>query len=345
MLNSLRIHNFRNFSEKTLFFDSKTILLHGDNGKGKSSILEALLILGNIRSKIQWDIHTRDGETSFFIQIETTSDTMSVSYDLENKKKVFLVNGKKSSSKQFYKLSPIFCHFSPESMNLFVLWPSQRRDTLDNIIGNTYPWYDLVLQHYTKILKTRNKTLQAISEKKAKKQDLDYWDNLFCEAATEVYRYRYILIEYFHQNKDTLKKFVWDKYPDLSFRYISKIDFSDPKSTMWAYLSENRERDIIIGKTQIWPHRDDFDILTKAKSIAKHCSRGETKSILLGFKFLESQFIEEKTQKKTIFLLDDFWSELDAMYKQKLLHLLQEHQTLITNIEKISIPQAQYIHI
>ena len=347
MIQSIKIKNFKNLTEQFFEFSPQITLIHGDNGKWKSSLLEALSYLGNINSKSKAENLVKSTESSFFLQLQNNENELKGTYDTTAKKKSFAINNKKISSKKFFTESSKFCYFDPEIMNLFLLGPSHRRDYINTTISNCFPGYASILKHYNKILKSRNAVLWAVAEWKAQESEIDYWDDSFCEAATEVYRYRYLFIEFFSSHSELLKKCTWEKYRDTSFQYSSKVDFKNPKETLQKYLKENRKRDIIIQKTHIWPHRDDFSILVNNSLAQEYASRWEIKSIILGLKFIESQFIEKHTKKKAIFLIDDFSSELDTEHQNTLLSLLSEHQVILTNIEKIDIQNSEvtYIHL
>ena len=104
----------------------------------------------------------------FYIQAtheqNNMSHTLSLSYDTTTRKKVFLLNGKKTTKKNIKQFSPILSVFIPLMMNLFYLGPKYRRDFLDDLLKNTFPEYEDILQKYEKIVKHRNKILKNISE-------------------------------------------------------------------------------------------------------------------------------------------------------------------------------------
>jgi DNA replication and repair protein RecF len=93
-------------------------------------------------------------------------------------------------------------------MNLMYLSPSLRRDFLDNILKNSFENYDKLLTNYKKILKHRNKTLKSINESKAKKEDIIFWDKQFIELSSEIYKYRFKIINFYKESiKTTLEYF------------------------------------------------------------------------------------------------------------------------------------------
>jgi DNA replication and repair protein RecF len=347
MIKSIKIRNFKNFSEKDIEFSPNVTLIYGDNGRGKTSVLDAISYMWNIQSKNNADTLLKDTKPSFFIELLSSENEMKAWFEGKSKKKNFMLDNKKLSAKKFFEQSTKFCYFDPSLMNLFILWPSKRRDYINNVISNCFPWYKAIIKHYNKILKSRNAILWAVFDRKARESEIDYWDDCFCEAATEVYRYRYLFVEFFSWHSKLLKKCTWEKYCNISFEYISKIKFENPRSTLDKYLKDNRKRDIIIQKTHIWPHRDDFSVHIRNISVEKYASRWEMKAIILGLKYIEAKFLEKYKNKTAVFLIDDFSSELDTEHQNTLLSVLSEYQLILTNIHKIETGphKTKYIHL
>jgi DNA replication and repair protein RecF len=91
-----------------------------------------------------------------------------------------------------------------------------------------------------------------------------------------------------------------------------------------------------LQKTHIWPHIDDFEIKVDDINVVEYASRWEVKSIMIYLKFLEGTFIEEKTWKKPILLIDDLISELDESHKNLILKKIKSYQSFISSIYKVS---------
>lgn len=343
MIHSISLRNFRNFGNQEILFHPQLTCISWDNGSGKSSILESLVLLSwNSLFKVKIENYLKLGQKTFFLETIFGEQTLAFSYDKEKNKKQFLINKKKVSKNAFLKESPVFCSFTPETMNMFLLAPSKRRSYLDHILSSSFMNYELIFKHYEKVLKNRNALLKSIHEWKAGESELDFRDKNFIDSALEVYRYRYILVQFLKKQSPELGRFIWTKHPQVKFLYKSKLSFEKPKEELQKYISQNRQRDIIIQKTYIWPHLDDFDILIDDISISDFASRGETKSVLVGLKILEAKFIERNRNKKPIFLIDDLSSELDWEHTKILLHALNDYQRIITNIK--AIPSIDCMH-
>lgn len=150
-----------------------------------------------------------------------------------------------------------------------------------------------------------------------------------------IYKYRNIFIDYTENGIKNFSEYFLGKIENVEFKYITKTDFNDIKWSIKNYLDKNLDRDIILKKTQIGPHIDDFDIIVDNKSLIEFASRWEIKSIIIWLKLLELDFIKEKTSKKPILLIDDFFSELDNKHIELLSFKIANYQTIISTINDL----------
>lgn len=339
MIKKLKLINFRNFSELKLDSLNKQNFIIWKNWKWKTNILEAISLLWN--NSITWlslDELIKKWEDYFFIEyINDNWNKISFSYsnnDKEKSKKNYMLNNNKISKKKFVNNTYKCVIFSPIIMNIMYLSPSLRRDFLDNILKNSFEPYNKLLSKYKKVIKHRNKTLQKIKEWKINKTEIDFWNNKFIELASEIYKYRFKIINFFKISISSTLEYFWWKIYDIEFIYKSKVSENNIWKDLKNYLEKNIDRDIILCRTQIWPHVDDFGILVDSISLINFASRWETKSIVLWLKLMEWIFIEKMTWLKPILLIDDLLSELDELHKKMLLKKIKYYQTFISSIRK-----------
>ncbi|PIE85421.1 hypothetical protein CSA08_02490 [Candidatus Gracilibacteria bacterium] len=337
MIKKIKLVNFRNFGEKDLDFVEGKNFIIGENGKGKTNILECISILGNNSLlSIHYENLVKKNNDFFYVEYENGSyEKISISFDKEKNKKVFSLNGKTLTKTKFKQNTYKCVIFSPIIMNIMYLSPSLRRDFIDNILISSYPNYEKVLKQYKVIVQSRNKILKNIFNGKSKKEELEFWDDLFTKKAVEVYNYRFIIIDFLSKNiKDSIKIFG-NKVNTIKFEYKTKVNRENIETYIKEYLNKNIERDIILKKTNIGPHIDDFDILIDNAPLTNFASRGETKSIILDLKILEISFIENITKQKPILIIDDLLSELDDYHRDNLLNKIKHYQTFISLINNV----------
>lgn len=336
MIKELKLINFRNFSELKLDSLEKENFIVWENWKWKTNILESISLLWN--NSITWislDELIKKWENYFFIEYKNDSwNKISFSYLNENwkKQKVFMLNSKKITKKTFNQNTHKCIIFSPIIMNIMYLSPSLRRDFLDNILKNSFEWYDKLLSEYKKILKNRNKILKSISEWKCNESEIKFWDEKFIQTANQIYKYRFKIINFYKESIKSTLEYFWWKIENIEFSYITKINEENIENTIKDYLNKNFKRDIILWKTPIWPHVDDFEIIVDWKNLIDFASRWETKSIIIWLKLIEWIFIEKISWKKPILIIDDLLSELDEIHKDMLIKKIEYYQAFISSI-------------
>ncbi|MDD2891565.1 MAG: DNA replication and repair protein RecF [Candidatus Gracilibacteria bacterium] len=336
MLTSLTLGSFKNHLNRVFLWKEKNILT-GANGSGKTNILEALYLFVNAIPPT---------ERTFLQLVPSDSGILSLSgefiknnlpysggigYTKGESKVCFLSQDTLITRSRHRDILPIRAVlFSPMEMNILYLGPSLRRDFLDEAITLAYSEFTKVKREYTLALKNRNSLLKQIREGTSIRDTLDLWDSLFIERAKNYYSYRIKLIKFIQERMSSIELLLEGKYK-LTFQYITKIDFQDIETSMFDYLRENRERDIITGHTYIGPHLDDFQCLISENiSSNEYLSRGENKTILIGLKFILIEFIEYSSKKDTILLLDDLFSELDTEHIESILLSAGKRQLFIT---------------
>lgn len=334
MITQLKLINFRNFCNKTISDLWEKNFIIGENGRWKTNILEALSILGNNSiTKLNLENLVKLWENYFFIEIHDTHHwILSFSYEKDTKKRKFIINWKTVTGKKFFETSYKCISFSPIFMNLMYLSPSLRRDFLDEILSNSFWEYAHKYKEYKNILKHRNKVLQNIHEGKSQQHELSFWNEKFIESALEIYKYRYKVITFFQSSLANCLEYFNGKINKIEIHYLSKVSKDNSYQDILTYLEKNIQRDIILWKTPIGPHVDDFQIQVDGISLIQYASRWEVKSIIIWLKLLETVFIEKMTNKKPILLIDDLLSELDEHHKNMLLEKIKYYQVFISSI-------------
>lgn len=338
MLDSINLKNFRSITRHEIIFWNQKTIIYWKNGSWKTTVLEAISLLSiTPLNPTKLENLVSMNEDNFFISAKLNNKNMSFAYNKNQKKRVYSIEWKNVSRKKFMLESLSITNFTPTTMNLFLLWPSKRRDFLDHILKSSFFQYDQELKKYEKILKNRNALLKSINKWNSKKSELPFWDWEFINAAISIYRYRYVLVSYFKEHIYELDKFIQQTTITCDFFYKVSVDFYNIETSLSQSLTQNLERDIILWKTTTWPHLDDFSILIDRKELTEFASRWEMKSIIVWLKMLEAEFIELKTGNTPLLLIDDFMSELDLSHRELLLESFSKYQTIITNIEKISL--------
>jgi len=336
MITELKLINFRNFENLKLISLYKENFIVWENGKWKTNILESISLLSNNSiTRLSYDELIKKWKDYFYIEyLNDEWDKISLSYSKEKKKKQFMLNNNKITKKKFNQVTNKCVIFSPIIMNMMYLSPNLRRDFLDDLLKSSFDEYEKITTNYKRIIKHRNITLKKIFEWKCEKKEIKFWNEKFIEEATKIYKYRFKIINFLKSSIITTKEFFWCEVDNIVLIYNTKVSESDTELDIRKYLEKNIDRDIIMWKSPIWPHLDDFEILVDWIQLSHFASRWETKSVILWLKLLEWLFIEKMTGKKPILLIDDLLSELDNSHKNMLLKKIEYYQTFISSITK-----------
>lgn len=335
LINNLLLKNFRNHKDIFLEFDNNLTFIYGDNGLGKTNILEAIHLLSttkSLRSEYDKDLISYDAE--FLIiksKIKNSEDekllelTISKSNDFGNKssKKVKINSVPKSLSNFGGTLKSVI--FTPADLDLIFSSPSARRKYLDSIFYQISHSYKKSILDYTKALKQRNKLLETIRETGRGREQLDFWTNYLIKEGEIIQRERNKFFNYLNENTNSLYEKLNLTNFDIKFEYL-KNEISKSNFEIYA------DKELMLGTTLIGPHKDDFKIVMNQKDISMFGSRGQQRMSLTSLKILELEYIFLQTGEKPILLLDDIFSELDEKHKNAILKLINEQQTIITSV-------------
>lgn len=329
IIKSIKLFNFRNHSNYSLICDNETSLILGKNGSGKTSVLEAIYILTRGKSFRATDSEIIKRGTDFYrIELEyNNGETNIVTYDGNNK--TFLIMDKKSHRLPKKNKYPTIL-FQPSDLNLISHSPSRRRTYFDHIFSQFNSLYATSLSKYEKTLKQRNELLK---KENITKDLLFSWNVMLAKYGTELYNFRQKFIQEINIHLTEVYHSIAKNNDEINIIY--KTDIKKP-DTYLKNLEDNFQKDSYLGYTTFGIHRDDYIFEFNHKPADGSASRGESRSIILALKFIESDLIYQKTNLKPIILLDDVFSELDESRRKCLVENFKNNQVFITSVENIN---------
>jgi DNA replication and repair protein RecF len=346
MIKKLILKNFRKFKDVELTFNSKTIVIYGDNAQGKSSILEAIYLVSN--GKSPWSgsdeyVHNDQNGITKHSRIEIEIDDKTYAHYKDNNKKVYMIDDHKTNSKKFYSQNTSTI-FNPEKIDLLMLSPSRRRDFLDETISHTNYEYPSILRRYRKLIRQRNSYLKKLSKQFYEKgviarndPQLNIWTKQLVELSAQIYRERVNIIKKFEQENFKLQYKFCDK--DLEKILQAKENVEIIEDILQKTIENNKKKDIATGYTNIGPHRDDWSIFTD-QDIKKYGSRGQKRVAIGNLIFKAHDIIAQEIGHYPTLLLDDIASELDDENTKEIFRkdILQKQQTFITTVDPEILP-------
>ena len=330
IVKSIKLFNFRNHTTYSLICDDETSLILGENGSGKTSVLEAIYILTRGKSFRATDSEIIKRGTDFYrIEIEySNGETNIVTYDGNNK--TYLIMDKKTRRLPKKHKYPVVL-FQPSDLNLISHSPSRRRDYFDRIFGQFDEKYSEALLKYEKSLKQRNELLKSDH---ITNEAIFSWNILLAKYGIDLFTYRTKFIQEINSHLTAVYRSIAENDDNIEIIYKTDITIADDNKYL-QILEQNFQKDTYLGHTSFGTHRDDYIFKFNGKPADGSASRGESRSIILALKFIEADLIYQKLAKKPIILLDDVFSELDESRRKCLVKNFKNNQVIITSVEDI----------
>ena len=345
---NLYLQNFRNIKNAELAFHNKINIICGENGQGKTSILEALYLLAipkSFRSSsdkvlLQHEEDYFDIKGSFTRKNEEKIEIRLYYSPIEGKH-VFYNGNKLTRFSEIIGTVPVIL-LSLEDLELSYGLPGKRRRFLDILLSQISPIYLQSLQAYKKSLQHRNRLLSLISDNKESVQSLFPWNLQLTKYGLKLTELRYDFVEYLNSKINEYYTEISQKdenvqlfYRSTIDRYFSNIDKNEREQKYLEILTNKVEDDLRRNSTTMGPHRDDLSFKINDYHLKSYGSQGENKTFLISLKLAESDYIKEKSGKEPILLMDDIFGELDDYRIGYLLDYLSvKGQTFITTTHK-----------
>ena len=339
ILKTLRVQNFRTHSDFILEIGEKSTLISGSNGSGKTSLLEAIYfaLQGTSFRSSDKEILRNDGSSWFRIDLKDSKDslrTIIFNDAVQKSKKQFLIDGNKKARLSANLRVPVVL-FEPDDLQLLSGSPTRRRNFLDYFLSQIFPSFQLALTRYNKALKQRNILLKRDN---VSKDELFPWNLMLAEYGAEIISKRQDFLELLNSKIEEVYFEISGVKDEIEIDYLGE---KVSKNEILAILSENIERDKILGYTNFGPHKHDIQFIFNKKPAQNVASRGENRSLVLALKFIETDILADLTAKRPIVLLDDVFSELDDDRQKLLTKHFSKYQTIITSTNEIKVKDCK----
>lgn len=337
IIQSVQLVNFRSHDEFLLKCNKKTSLLIGENGAGKTSVLEAIYeaLRGKSFKASDSEILKRGAD---FYRVELNfCDGKKTVVLFDGKKKQFLVEDKKTARLPKRNRYPVVL-FLPDDLHLVATSPTKRRTYFDRVLAEFDETYSSSLLKYEKSLKQRNELLKRyVKEGEAgriSKSDFFSWNILLAKYGLEIRNRRKQYLEKLNNIYSDVYHSIVDN-DDSVYLKLELFGGEISEADYFNRLEAELARDLVLGYTGFGIHRDDFVFLFNEREADGTASRGELRSIILAMKFIEADLIFQETGKRPVVLLDDVFSELDNMRQKSLVKNFKDNQVIMTSVEEV----------
>ena len=334
-ITNLKLLNFRNFNSLNLNFSKNKNIIIGNNGVGKTNIVESIFVLALTKSFRTNDDDILVNENNNFYKIEGSIKSNFVNnYKIvyQDKNKVLKVNNNKINKYSDYISNVNVILFSINDLKLIKDTPNTRRKLINLEISQLNNEYVIYLNYYNKILKQRNTYLKTLYNKNINYEYLDIIDNQLIDYGIKVFEIRTNFIEKINKLLSNIY-FNLGGFEGLFINYKSDYKGKNIETIKKEYKN-NIEKDIVLGSTQIGIHRDDFIFSLENKEIKNFASEGQQKNAIIAFKLSEIELFYEIKKEYPILILDDLFSELDLKKIENILNFISDEiQTFITTTD------------
>ena len=315
IIKNCKITNFRNHDFFELKCWKETAMISGENGSGKTSILEALYeaMRGKSFRAVDKEIIKRGAEF-YRIDLEYTDGERVVVVYEKTGKKSFLVGDKKTARLPKKYRYPVVL-FEPDDLNLIDSSPSHRREYFDRFFGQLSDTYSSQVSRYNKALRQRNELLKSES---CLMETVFSWNVMLSRLGIAIWKYREAAVEKINERLTKIYRSIAENDDEVVIR-LKKDALTSSESEYLKELERNFNKDKILGHTSFGTHRDNYEFWFNGRVANGSASRGEVRSIVVALKFIEADMVLEtigKTQKA-------------------LVHNFKKNQVIITSVNAV----------
>jgi DNA replication and repair protein RecF len=327
-LQKISLVNFKNIESQTFDFQEKINCFVGNNGVGKTNVLDAIYYLSFAKSYFNSVAlqNIRHGEGFFMVEgdylLNDRNEKIVCSLK-RGQKKVLKRNGKsyEKFSEHIGQLPLVI--ISPADRDLVTEGSETRRKFMDGVISQQNKSYLKDLISYNKVLSQRNALLKYFAANRTfDALNLNVYDEQLAEYGARIYSVRKLFLQEFIPIFNEKYKLISGDQEMVDLKYKSQLqDFS-----MMTLLKKSLEKDKIIQYTTSGIHKDDLSFEIGAYSIKKFGSQGQQKSYLIALKLAQFQFIKEQSNVTPILLLDDIFDKLDESRVSQIIDLVSKDE-------------------
>lgn len=348
-IRDIKLLNFRNYDDLNLEFSDNINIIIGNNGEGKTNILESVYVLSLTKSNRYGYDNDLIKFNKEYLKVEgnVIDDDLlrKFSVSLSKNKKNVYINGKEIKKVSDYISNFCVISFSPLDLEIIKGAPSIRRNFLNIEISQLYNNYVNYLNEYNYILKMRNDYLKKMNlNAMIDKRYLDIINDKLIEKAIKIYEFRFKFVE----EINSLIENIFYKITGLKSLKIyfdnslglGNFDESLVKKTMNDKFKKNYNQELMLGNTLNGPHRDDFKFMLNDMDMKLYASQGQQRLAIIAFKIAELFIFKRIKKSYPVLLLDDIFSEIDIKKRNKIIkYLNNDIQTIITTTDLVDISE------
>ena len=339
ILKSLSLVNYKNFDSVNFDFNDKINCFVGNNGVGKTNVLDAVYHLSFGKSYFNpiTSQNIKHGEDFFVI------DGI---YEKEEREEKFIISAKRGQKKIIKRNGKVYETFSdhigflplviisPGDRDLIMEGSNLRRKFIDGVISQSDSGYLSNLLQYTKVVSQRNALLKYFAANATfDATTLSIYDQQLQEYGQPIFEKRKSFLEAFIPIFSNQYQAISSGGEHISLTYQSKL----LETAFDTLLEQSLSKDKVLQYTSVGIHKDDLSFEIDNHPIKKFGSQGQQKSYLIALKLAQFEFIKTQNKVSPILLLDDIFDKLDENRVEHIIQLVDDQnfgQLFITDTHK-----------
>jgi len=337
-LKSLRLQNFRSYTDQTFEFDSDQLIFCGPNGIGKTNILEAISVLSVGKS---W----REQSGKDLVQLQSDSAQITAhlaehqqyQVQIASRQRRFLKNEKVTTRPKFIGQIPTLL-FCPEYLQILTGPKSPRVQFFDRFLIQCNPHYRAALQKANKAHKQKTSLLRSLRHEERPRDMatalLAPWNQILAETMPVITGIRNESLEILNPMLQSALAQMAPNKDLVQIKLIAAEAVIMETAQILDWFRANESLEIAAAKNFIAPSRDDFQFQLREQALASTASRGEVRTVLLALLNAQKHFLKARCGVMPILLLDDVFSELDDHRQAQLEALCDGSQVFFTTTHK-----------
>ena len=328
LFSSLRTAAFRNLLDTEISTNAKDVFLIGENGQGKTNLLEALhfcAYASSFRTARDSEI-ARNGEKDFSAEVkiaQSVNDKITVKF--EKGKKLVFINGKRAEGRrELLSIAPaiVFCH---EDMEFVSGSPERRRWFFDQSLSLYDPVYLEDLRRFRRVLKSRNTVLRDFSQRKfdgSPEEVLDALDSQFAMYGQKLMEKREAAAREF----SGVFGLLYEKVSGITGITVHYVKSWKSENNAAVHLREKRAADMAAGLSLSGPHRDRYIFAHNGFEFTGKASTGQRRLLALLLRTAQALRFSQMTGINPVLLLDDVLLEMDGEKRRRFLSVMPAYE-------------------
>ena len=318
-LSKLKLYQFKNYKQLEVNFNSKLICFAGQNGMGKTNLLDAIYYasIGKSYFNAIENQNILHDESLFRIDASYDVGDIVITYDKADKKHIYNDTVEYERLSDHLGFAPI-TFIAPDDNEIILAGSDVRRRFLNAFISQTNTTYLKDVMAYRKLLNQRNASLKANN---ASNILLSTYNEQMIPLAEMIHTVRQKVVEQLSENIASIYAEISEDREQIKCRYSSQLN----KASYADLLQQSVEKDRLLQRTTTGIHKDDLVFTINGYPLKKYGSQGQQKTFLLSLKLAEYKLIEQMMGKAPILLLDDVFDKIDRHRAKRLFAYLKEN--------------------